>query len=52
MRRLLAGVANGVVWSVARGNGPGLETAAVSHGDFDNDPLTLASIKHLLEHGF
>lgn len=39
------------VWSVAS-LGPGRNTAARQHGDFDNDPPTVASVQHLLSQGY
>lgn len=33
------------VWSV-QDRGPGLAATAAAHGDFDNDPATLASVSH------
>ena len=50
-RRLTADVPNSLVWSVAAG-GAGLETAALEHGDFDEDSATRKSLKHLIENGF
>ena len=51
-RRLIGAIPNGAVWSVATGSGPGLETKATHHGDFDNEPTTLKSVKHIIENGF
>lgn len=39
------------VWS-KEDKGPGLASNAVKHGDFDNDPDTLKSIKVILQQGF
>jgi hypothetical protein len=40
------------VWSV-EDSGPGLRSAADGHGEFDNqDPDTLASLKHIVSEGF
>jgi hypothetical protein len=39
------------VWSIAD-LGPGRSSGACLHGDFDNDPATLASIRHLLANGY
>ena len=38
------------VWSVAKGL-PGQNSSSAKHGDFDNDPDTLASVAHLLGGG-
>ena len=35
------------VWSVSSANAPGLNTASLKHGDFDNDPETLASLTQI-----
>jgi hypothetical protein len=40
-----------LVWSIAN-LGPGRNSTARQHGNFDNDPLTLASVKHLLSQGY
>ncbi|MBK1722144.1 hypothetical protein [Thiocystis violacea] len=50
-RHLTADVPHSLVWSVAAG-GAGLETAALKHGDFDDEPTTLASLRHLIQKGF
>ncbi len=47
VRTYLAGVANSVVYSQSNA-GAGLSTDAISHGGFDNNPLTLASVNSLL----
>jgi hypothetical protein len=39
------------IWSIA-GPGPGSASRSVKHGDFDNDPTTLESVRFLLENGF
>ena len=39
------------VWSVANG-GPGLASASNDHGYFDNEPDTLASLRHIVTSGF
>ena len=39
------------VWSVSDG-GPGLGSASVSHGDFDDDEQTLTSLSSILTAGF
>lgn len=44
---------NSVIWSLtADGSAPGFGCASKRHGDFDNDPLTLDSVGHGLDHGF
>lgn len=37
------------VWSIAAGDGDGLRSSSVRHGDFDNDPATLASLAYLIK---
>ncbi len=39
------------VWSVAD-QGPGQQSLATTHVDFDNEANTMASLQHLLQHGF
>jgi protein involved in sex pheromone biosynthesis len=39
------------VWSIADG-GAGLNSTARSHGDFDNDEVTLLSIEHVISNGY
>lgn len=39
------------VWSVVD-DGVGRSSASRRHGDFDNDAVTLASLRHLIQHGF
>jgi hypothetical protein len=39
------------VWSVVA-EGPGCNSSSRLHGDFDNDPPTVASVQHLLRHGY
>ncbi|MEM8885812.1 MAG: hypothetical protein AAGD14_17235 [Planctomycetota bacterium] len=50
-RRHMDDVEHGIVWSVSTGT-PGLESAALKHGDFDEDEKTRASMQHLIRHGF
>ena len=52
LRQFINGNNQNIIWSRNTGSGPGLETGALKHGDFDNDPKTLASIQHILQHGF
>lgn len=40
-----------VVWSVVNAD-DGFSSSCESHGDFDNDPITRSSLKHLLKNGF
>lgn len=35
------------IWSVTEGTAPPDSSSAIKHGDFDNDPDTLASVVHL-----
>lgn len=46
-RRAIGATPGGCVWSVADG-GPGLSSRASRHGDFDDDPATLASVAHMI----
>jgi hypothetical protein len=39
------------VWSIAE-KGDGLRSHSTKHEDFDDDSVTLDSIKHILQHGF
>jgi hypothetical protein len=51
VRRFLAATPGRTVWSEADG-GTGLASAARSHGDFDDaDPVTLASLKYIIQEG-
>lgn len=50
-RQFIANINNGVVWSVNNGE-EGLNTEALHHGDFDNDPATLDSIQQIIQNGF
>jgi hypothetical protein len=50
-RRFFGQGAHRVVWSVAQ-DGLGRNTASISHGDFDNDTATIASLRHILMSGF
>ena len=42
---------NRSVWSISA-LGDGLNSTSRKHGDFDNDVATLASLAHVIEHGF
>jgi hypothetical protein len=46
----LASWPDSCVWSIATA-GPGTSSQAVRHGDFDDDPVTLASVAHLVRGG-
>ena len=39
---------DGCVWSVTANGGPGLRSSSLHHGDFDDDPDTLASVQDML----
>lgn len=41
-----------VVWSVTKGAPAGKNSAALKHGDFDNENETLASVGHIIANGF
>jgi len=51
VRAYFTAVPHATVWS-KQDDGAGRASASVRHGDFDNDPLTLQSVAHLLQHGF
>lgn len=51
VRRWLNERADRIAFSTGVSNGePGLETEAVDHGDFDNDPATVRSMQHIITH--
>ncbi|EQM72920.1 hypothetical protein [Stutzerimonas stutzeri] len=51
-RRFYARYPNSLVWSPSN-VGPGLGSDGCRHGDFDDaDELTVASVQHILQHGF
>lgn len=52
VRAWLAARGHGAVWSRAEQQGDGLNCTSVDHGAFDDDPATLASLRHLAVHGF
>ena len=43
---------NALVWSKADSTGPGLRSASIDHGAFDNDAITRESLRHILSSGF
>lgn len=45
-------VPNSMVWSVTSSAGAGLNSASKSHGEFDNEQATLASVSHIIAHGY
>ena len=51
-RKYMMNINDSISWSVETTKGPGKQTAATSHGDFDNDPTTLLSLKHIIKNGF
>jgi hypothetical protein len=51
IRSWLAMKNSNCVWSIADG-GAGLNSTARSHGDFDNDEVTLLSIEHVISNGY
>lgn len=51
VRDFLAGGKQRSIWSITDA-GPGLSSASVSHGDFDNDEQTLASLSAILTEGY
>jgi hypothetical protein len=52
IRQFISNFTNGVVWSDSTGNVAGLNTKALKHGDFDNDPTTLVSVQEIIQNGF
>lgn len=52
VRAWLATRNGGAVWSRAEQQGDGLNCTSIDHGAFDDDPATLASLRHLVTHGF
>jgi hypothetical protein len=51
VRDYLAGGKQRSVWSISK-NGPGANSASVSHGDFDDDEATLDSLSSILREGY
>jgi hypothetical protein len=51
VRDYLGAVANRGIWSIAEGV-PGISSASIHHGDFDDDPATLASLVAILKSGY
>ena len=50
-RRFFAAIPDSIVWSpISTGTGDGLLSTALKHGDFDDDAVTLESLRHLLSH--
>jgi hypothetical protein len=49
--RDLLNIAKAAVWSVSD-SPDGLGSASLSHGDFDNDEATLASLSHIVSRGY
>jgi hypothetical protein len=43
---------NSLVWSRATGQAAGLNSASVDHGAFDDDVITIQSLRHIVEIGF
>ncbi len=52
VREYLRSIPDSIVWSVEDSAGPGLKSTSRSHGDFDNDATTLASVSHIIQNGF
>jgi hypothetical protein len=51
VREYLANGINRAIWSVSK-NGPGMNSASVSHGDFDDDETTLESLSSIIKEGY
>ncbi|WP_395373095.1 hypothetical protein [Marinicella sp. W31] len=49
VRDYLNGISHSKVWSVTEDAGHGLNSAALKHGDFDNDVITLESLNHMIK---
>jgi hypothetical protein len=52
VRAFLDGQTHGNVWSTVQNAGAGLDSLSGKHGDFDNDLVTLASIRDMIKSGF
>lgn len=52
VRDYIDSIPNSAVWSVTINGGDGLNSGAITHGDFDNDQTTLASISHIIKNAF
>lgn len=52
VRAYLNGQNHGNVWSTVQNAGTGLDSMSARHGDFDNDLVTLASIRDMIKNGF
>ncbi len=52
VRQYFAQAPNSIFWSVTTSQTAGQLTESVDHGFFDNDPKTIESIRHLIEHGY
>ena len=51
MRTYLTQGDDRVVWSITEGAPAGRNTAALKHGDFDNEDTTIASVQHIIASG-
>jgi hypothetical protein len=51
VRRFLDRHPHSRIWSQCT-DGDGFNCDSATHGDFDNDPKTLASVRHVLAHGY
>ena len=52
VRAYLNGQNHGNVWSTVQNAGAGIDSMSARHGDFDNDLVTLASIRDMIKNGF
>lgn len=53
VKKFFAAGPNRLIWSPAKGVGPGLNTESTRHMDFNQtDAVTLASVQHILKSGF
>jgi hypothetical protein len=52
VRNYVDTVPNCAIWSVTSNAGAGLNSASISHGDFDDEQTTLASVSHIIANGY
>ncbi len=52
VRNYIDTVPNSAVWSVTNNREAGLNSSSLSHGDFDNEKATLASVSHIIAKGY
>lgn len=52
VRNFVTSASDRSIWSVTTNQDPGKNTAALKHGDFDNESATMASISHIIGSGY